>query len=156
MIALVAIGGGALALTHRPKKTAFAGLRAAGATHLVTLLDESEGSAEIGTGAIAAGLAWIWLPLRGGNPPRAERDDELRGRLREIADVIRGGGHVVVHCSAGVHRTGMIGYALLRQLGLDAPAARAMLAQLRDVTADGVGDERCAWGDRLAGLSGVE
>ncbi len=47
-------------------------------------------------------------------------------------------------------RTGMFGYALLRVAGLDREAALATLRELRAVTADGVGTERLAWGDRMA------
>jgi protein-tyrosine phosphatase len=68
-----------------------------------------------------------------------------------IAAAIARGGKVVVHCSAGIHRTGMIGYALLRQLGLSADAAREKLSALRSVTAEGVDSDRLAWGDSLAG-----
>ncbi len=46
----------------------------------------------------------------------------------------------------------MLGYALVRQCGLDQEAARAKLAELRQATADGVGPDRLAWGDRLADM----
>jgi hypothetical protein len=149
-VALVDVGGGRLALTHRPKLVDFAKLRAAGATHLVTLLSEREGAPQLGDAAKAAGLAWIWIPLPNGEPPGAERTAELVPRLDEVAAVIRAGGCAVVHCSAGIHRTGMIGNALLRRLGLAEDAARAKLAELREVTAKDVGAARLAWGDALA------
>ena len=41
---------------------------------------------------------------------------------------VEGGGKRGLHCSAGIHRTGMLGYALLRQLGLSAEAARSNTA----------------------------
>jgi protein-tyrosine phosphatase len=150
-IALVSVGGGALALTHRPKLKTLPALRALGVTHLVTLLAEREGARQIGDAAVAAGLTWIWTPLDGGDVPLEARTVELRAVLARLTSVITGGGQVVVHCSAGIHRTGMFGYALLRQLGLAAGEARAKLAELRGVTAEGVGDDRLAWGDSLAG-----
>jgi protein-tyrosine phosphatase len=150
-VVLVRVGGGALALTHRPKLKSLPALRALGATHLVTLLSEREGARQIGDAAIAAGLTWIWAPLDGGGVPSEDRTRELRPVLREVADVIAGGGRVVVHCSAGIHRTGMFGYALLRQVGLSAEDARGKLGELRGVTADGVGSHRLAWGDAVAG-----
>ena len=125
-------------------------LRAAGATHLVTLLAENEGARQIGEAAERAGLTWIWIPLVGAGVPDPARDNVLRQACRELCELIAAGGHLVVHCSAGIHRTGMFGYALLRQCGLDQAAARAKLAELRQVTADGVGPDRLAWGDRLA------
>ncbi|NNC15830.1 hypothetical protein HJC22_08825 [Corallococcus exiguus] len=69
--------------------------------------------------------------------------------LRQLSAIVEGGGKLVIHCSAGIHRTGMFGYALLRQLGLSADAARARLAELRQVTAEGVGPDRLAWGDAM-------
>lgn len=150
-VVLVPVAGGALALTHRPKLKAIPALRGLGATHLVTLLAEREGAQQIGDAATAAGLTWLWTPLDGGDVPDAARTAELRPRLIEIAAVIAGGGKVIVHCSAGIHRTGMIGYALLRQLGLSADAARQKLSALRGVTAEGVGSDRLTWGDSLAG-----
>ena len=149
-IALVPIGGGALALTHRPKFKSLPALRALGVTHLVTLLTEREGARQIGDAADAAELTSIWIPLDGGDVPSEARTSELRATLARLTSVITGGGQVVVHCSAGIHRTGMFGYALLRQLGLAAGEAREKLAELRGVTAEGVGDHRLAWGDSLA------
>jgi hypothetical protein len=149
-VALVDVGGGRLALTHRPKLVDFAKLRTGGVTHLVTLLSEREGAPQLGDAAKAAGLAWIWIPLPNGDPPSPERTAELVPHLDEVVATIRAGGGVVVHCSAGIHRTGMIGNALLRRLGLSEPDARAKLAELREVTAKDVGAARLAWGDALA------
>jgi protein-tyrosine phosphatase len=147
---LVAVGGGALALTHRPRLRDIPGLSAQGVTHVVTLLAEREGARTIGEAVQRAGLTWIWCPLDGGDPPGAARTTELAPVLAELAALIAGGAAVVIHCSAGIHRTGMIGYALLRQLGRGPEAARAELAELRTVTSEGVGEERLAWGDALA------
>ena len=150
-VALVSVADGALALTHRPKLKAIPALRGLGATHLVTLLAEREGAIQIGNAATAAGLTWLWMPLDGGDVPDAAHTAALRPRLAVITTAIASGGKVVVHCSAGIHRTGMIGYALLRQLRLSADAAREKLSELRSVTAEGVGPDRLAWGDSLIG-----
>jgi predicted protein tyrosine phosphatase len=144
-------GGGALALTHRPGLRDFAALREKhGATHLVTLLAANEQAEQVGAAAQAAGLTWLWIPMLGAKVPSAQRTVELRGELDKVRDLITGGARVVVHCSAGIHRTGMFGYALLRRLGLSAEDARQKLAALREVTAEGVGKDRLAWGDSLA------
>ena len=149
-LALVPIGSGALALTHRPKRTALATWKAAGVTHVVTLLGEHEGAQDIGAAATRAGLDWIWVPIANAAVPDDSETQRLLPMIDQIAGVVRQGGHVVVHCSAGVHRTGMFGYALLRRLGLSADDARAKLAELRAVTAEGVGQDRLRWGDQIA------
>jgi protein-tyrosine phosphatase len=147
---LVPIGPGALALTHRPKQKDVPRLPALGVTHVVTLLAEREGAQELGKTVRRVGLTWIWCPLENAQPPSVQRTVALRPVLAELATLIAGGAKIVVHCSAGIHRTGMFGYALLRQLGLDPVTARAKLAELRTVTGEGVGDERLAWADALA------
>ena len=149
MITFMDIEGGGLALTKRPKLRDLPGLRGAGATHLITLLAERD-AAQLGKAAQVAGLAWMWLPIPHGDPPDAARDAEFRRHLQGFIELMRGGARLVIHCSGGVHRTGMIAYALLRQLGMTSEAARSMLARLRDVAAEGVGEHRLAWGDRLA------
>jgi protein tyrosine phosphatase (PTP) superfamily phosphohydrolase (DUF442 family) len=152
-LALVPIGPGALALTHRPKRTALATWKAAGVTHVVTLLGEREGAQDIGAAVTRAGLDWIWVPIANAAVPDDSETQRLLPLIDQIAGVVGRGGRVVVHCSAGVHRTGMFGYALLRRLGLSADDARARLAELRAVTAEGVGEDRLHWGDRIAALA---
>jgi protein-tyrosine phosphatase len=148
-VAWVPVGAGFLALGHRPKKTAFKALREAGATAVLTLLSDREGARGLQDLAVRAGLKWIWLPLENGSP--ADRDTDVRTAFVAVRTMLEGGGRVFVHCSAGIHRTGMIAYALLRFVGLDAPDARAMLTTLRAVTSSGVGEERLAWGDAFVG-----
>ena len=150
--ALVPVAGGALALFHRPKRNAFSAWRASGITHVVTLLGEREGARELGAAAEHAGLGWVWIPMAGAAVPDDAATRTLLPSIDDVSGIIRRGGRVVVHCSAGIHRTGMLGYALLRRLGLDAEAARGKLLELRAVTAEGVGADRLAWGDTVAGL----
>ena len=147
-ITLVPVNAGKLALTHRPKKTDLPLLRELGVTHLLTLLNESEGAKDIGALAVKAGLTWIWCPLKGAdvNAPLSSVAAALDAGKAALAE----GGVVAIHCSAGIHRTGMFGYALLRCAGLGRDAALVTLRELRAVTADGVGAERLDWGDRIA------
>jgi protein-tyrosine phosphatase len=146
---LVRLGLGALALTHRPKHRDVPRFPALGVTHVVTLLSEREGAHQVGEAVQLARMRWIWCPLENGRPPDAQHTAELRPVIAETAALVAGGASVLVHCSAGIHRTGMFGYALLRQLGLKPEAARAKLLELRTVTGEGVGQERLAWGDAL-------
>lgn len=153
---LIPFAGGALGLTHRPRLRNLPAMREAGVTHVVTLLAENEGAQQIGDAVVAAGMTWIWSPMAGASVPGATRTAVLLRVLLDVRDVLAAGGRVVVHCSAGIHRTGMFGYALLRLLGLDAAAARGKLGELRQVTGEGVGELRTAWGDALAaGTAGL-
>lgn len=151
---LIAVGGGAVAVTHRPRLKSLPTMRLAGTTHLVTLMSRREGAPALGVAAQAAGLEWVWVELGHGGIPPAERDPELAKAVTTVANLVRDGAQVTVHCSAGIHRTGMFTYALLRALGQDAPTARETLARLRAATAEGVGDERIAWAERLCATMG--
>jgi protein-tyrosine phosphatase len=149
-VRLVSIGAGAVALTHRPKVKALAGMRAVGVTHMVTLLSRREGAPALGEAARAAGIEWIWVELPNGQQPRPEMRDAITAALAKVATLVGAGAHVAIHCSAGIHRTGLFGYALLRTSGLEPGAAKEALAALRAVTAEGVGDQRLAWAEDLA------
>lgn len=151
---LVPLLAGRLAVWHRPGRRHLPALAALGVTHVVTLLTAREGAEALGAQVRAAGLAWEWAPMEGGAPERtADETAALRATLLRLAARLREAppAVVLVHCSAGIHRTGMVAHALLRLAGLEPPAAREALGRLRAVTAEGVGEPRLAWGDGLVG-----
>ncbi|GAA5071441.1 protein-tyrosine phosphatase family protein [Nocardia iowensis] len=146
----VHLGRGALAVTHRPKVKLLPAMRAAGVTHLVTLLSRREGALMVGTAAKAAGLEWIWVEIANGRQPPPACRHEIVAALTMLAELLDDGAEVVIHCSAGIHRTGMFTYALLRTCGLDPDESMDVLARLRAATAAGVGAERLAWTEQLS------
>jgi len=153
-IDLVSIGAGAVAITHRPKVRLLPAMKSAGVTHLVTLLSEREGALALGNAARAAGLEWIWVDLPNGQQPPPGRRQDIVTALTDLSGLVHDGARVVIHCSAGIHRTGMFSYALLRACGLDPDAAMATLTRLRAVTAQGIGEQRIAWAEDLAAATG--
>ncbi|MBL9102383.1 MAG: hypothetical protein JNL82_15565 [Myxococcales bacterium] len=144
------LDGGRLAVGPRPKVRALATLRELGATHIVTLLSESEGARELGDAVVAAGLGWQWFPLRNGDPPAHEHDPAALAALDAWAALLAAGGSLYLHCAAGIHRTGMLGHALLRRLGRSPGDALRLLGELRPLTAAEAGEHRLAWGHRFA------
>src|SRR5262245_20549116 len=92
----IAVSGGTLALSHRPKLAAFEGLRARGCTALLTLLSEREGANAIGAAAARTGIEWVWLALKNGNPPPESRDADVRAALDAIAGQLNHGGGVLI------------------------------------------------------------
>ncbi len=147
---------GRLAIGHRPQIRTICNMRLLGATHVMTLLSESEGAKSIGEQVRRAELSWIWLPLRSADPPSPERHEEILQVLNEIQTALSSGANIYIHCSAGIHRTGMIAWAILRHIGMDADNALSALTELRQETAQGVGDDRKHWGDRfVAGRGGL-
>ena len=131
----VSVGAGRLALTHRPKLRGMPQFRAEGCARLVTLLAAREGAERIGALAQEAGLAWTWLPLDSGRPPTDEAAwSQVAQGLIALAARLDAGESLALHCSAGIHRTGMIAYALLRVSGY--PSAQALTAIEADAPRD--------------------
>lgn len=70
-----------------------------------------------------------------------------------IRNILAAKGRLFAHCAAGIHRTGLIIYGLLRSTALTPSAATQMLGTLRAHTGEGVGrgvgEARLAWGDQF-------
>lgn len=141
----VAVAGGALAIGHRPGARAIRRFPAAGVTHVVTVLAASENLDVVRSAVEAAGLGWIWLPLGSTKNLPARGKPEIRQSLDAMADALAAGGRLYLHCSAGLHRTGMIAAALLFRLGCDADEVRETIAALRPLTASEMGEARLEW-----------
>ena len=144
------LGAGRLAVSPLPRMRALRALREVPCTHVVTLLSEREGARSIEAAVLAAGMEWLWLPFENGKPAPRSRDEDVRAMFACIRSHLDQNASILIHCSAGIHRTGMITYALMRHVGLSADAARARLRTMRDITAEHVGDHRLAWGDRFS------
>ncbi|MGQ0533017.1 MAG: protein-tyrosine phosphatase family protein [Caulobacteraceae bacterium] len=144
------VGAGSLAIGHRPGARAIRRFPAAGVTHVVTVLAETEKPHVIESAVRAAGLGWIWLPLGSTKNLPARGKPEIRSSLEAMADALAGGGRLYLHCSAGLHRTGMIAAALLFHLGYDAERVRATIAAMRLLTATEMGVARFDWASSFA------
>ncbi|CAD7944623.1 unnamed protein product [Amoebophrya sp. A120] len=75
---------------------------------------------------------WVHLPISGAAMQDAEKDRTAVTRAAALvaASLLRGK-TVAVHCSAGLHRTGIVGYTALRILGFSQPMAFELLGQGR-------------------------
>lgn len=144
----VTVAPGRLALWHRLRFRMIPYLPRSGCDRVVTLLSEREGAREIGQAVEKAGLAWTWIPLPGGRPPEGRRDRDARAGLAEIGLALDRGESILIHCSAGIHRTGMMSYALLRARGLNREATLQCIDQLRPHTRAGLTASHLTWGDR--------
>lgn len=150
------LGGGRIGVGHRPRLKSLPRLQGAGLTHVLTLLSREEGAHEIGRSVEAAGMTWIWFPLPNGDPLPPSRDGEVRALFQRLTGILASGATILVHCSAGIHRTGMITAGLLASLqaaepmGVSPERLGAELLRLRQVTGEGVGAARLAWSLRFA------
>jgi len=153
----VNVGNGRLSVRGRPGRRFWETAAKGGITRLVTLLSEREGAKGIGFQAVALGLQWTWIPSEHAKEADFADSQTLKVELPRLAAALIGGESIVVHCAAGIHRTGTVAYTLLRLSGLDQVDTRRLLAEMRVETANGVTDERLTWADRLVdelGLSG--
>lgn len=144
---LVELGAGRLGLWARPHLSKFGEWKEKGLTTVLTLLSTAEEAQRVGAAVINAGLVWHWFEQANGkNLPAPQRFDLLH-LLKDVNREIDGGSWVLIHCAAGMHRTGMAAYALLRLRGLDRAAALELMQQMRPVTREGVGEKRLDWVD---------
>lgn len=143
------LGAGRLALWPRPRRLAIPLLAESGCTHVVTLLAEDEGALSIGHRVQNHNLQWVWLPRPNGAPPEGEDALVFATGIRHLAELLDQGASLLVHCSAGIHRTGTVGYALLRLHGYTQSDAIDTLAKMRSqiapLTSQGLRSKHIAW-----------
>ena len=149
-INFVKVGNGRLALYHRPKHADFPTLRDLGCTHIITLLKESENAQQYGDMASKYGIEWLWLPIPNGKRPSGEVHEFLLEAMPKLSGLLDDGRSMLLHCSAGIHRTGMVAYGLLRWRGLDRTNAMLIIREARKETAEGMLEKRMRWGDENA------
>ena len=147
-LTLLPVGKGFLSIGHKPGgKITFGGMKAAGISTILTLLQENEGALQIGMAIEKAGINWILFPFSASKPHVGEDKEKVKKLYAQLNNLLNDGQAIYIHCSAGIHRTGMISYGLLRYLGHDSVEAKMLLKQLREVTAEHVGEERLIWGE---------
>ncbi|ARE39946.1 hypothetical protein RGUI_1805 [Rhodovulum sp. P5] len=104
-----------------------------GAHLVLTLVEEDELDLlkvpNLGAEVEKLGMAWRHLPIRDYSVPTDAFEAAWQSTGRELRDLLRGGGNVVVHCRGGLGRAGMIAARLLAELGVEPAQA------IRDVRA---------------------
>jgi protein-tyrosine phosphatase len=113
------------------------------ARRLITLLEADElarlGLADLVTRAGAAGLDVLHAPIAdGGVPPSPAAAVGLVGR---IAAAMTSGETVIVHCRAGLGRTGTVAACTLVGLGREAAEAIAVVRRVRPGTVENARQE---------------
>lgn len=133
---------GSLSLWHLPSKRQ---LRSAVESYscgvVVTLLAEREGTRTVSSHCDVFSVEWLccdfWAAFL-----NAERTEEVFGLMEQVVARLRSGERILLHCAAGIHRTGTMAYLILRELGNNPESSTNFLAELRPATFEGVTKER--------------
>mmetsp|Transcript_35709 Transcript_35709/g.76112 ORF Transcript_35709/g.76112 Transcript_35709/m.76112 type:complete len:319 (-) Transcript_35709:101-1057(-) len=140
---------GRLAARGRPSPSQLAALHAIeGMTVLVSLLRSDEaGCSEIQRTCERLGVRWYHAPLDGlramrGGDPTPEAWDSLRSVYEVLDLLVLCGESVIVHCAAGLHRTGIYLYLLMRAAGFQPKEALEKIREMRPITAEEV-EKKC-------------
>ena len=143
------VGRSHLMLWHRPTVRSCRILKQKGVTMIITAQAKRESPQDIRKMCTDLGMKHFWIELNGAN--EALMNDKavlkyLRKRVRELMKILREGEETaLIHCAAGIHRTGSLGYTLLRLMSpepMSKEQAYAALKTLREDTHKGVGDWR--------------
>ncbi len=106
-----------------------------GATGVVTLNESDEldnlGLADLGEYLVAAGFWWRHLPIVDMNVPVGNFEDTWKVEGQQICASLAAGELVILHCLAGLGRTGMMAARLLVDMGFAPDKAIAMVRQVR-------------------------
>jgi protein-tyrosine phosphatase len=96
-------------------------IRASGATSLVSLTELRElrwaGPGDFGAAVGRAALSWYHLPIRDFGVPDARFEQAWHGAGAELRQRLVAGERLVVHCYAGLGRTGLLAARLLIEFG---------------------------------------
>lgn len=86
-------------------------------------------------------LGWIQMDFWANYSVR-ENHTKVLQLVDSILELLSLGASFLIHCAAGIHRTGLLSYLILRRLGMSYNDAREYLYVLRPVTRAEVGDQR--------------
>ena len=140
------VSGGRLTACGAPGKKRFAEAEAMGVTQVVTLQKRSESQFPGVARWVGRAGAGVDAPDRApaGSGGRLEEPGDLESilRLHEVVTLQERGESVLVHRSAGMHRTGVSADIVLRLAGLAPAEALAAVQQIRQVTYEELLKER--------------
>eukprot|EP00240_Pyramimonas_obovata_P013620 CAMPEP_0118920928 /NCGR_PEP_ID=MMETSP1169-20130426/348_1 /TAXON_ID=36882 /ORGANISM="Pyramimonas obovata, Strain CCMP722" /LENGTH=243 /DNA_ID=CAMNT_0006861549 /DNA_START=183 /DNA_END=914 /DNA_ORIENTATION=- len=132
---------GCISLYHFPSGNQMKQAKQAGCTDIVTLQNPSERIDCINRWCEKLDMGWIqfdfWTEFA-----EAGQHMKILQLVDEIIAMLKRGAFVMIHCAAGIHRTGLLAYIVLRRLGMPYREAREYLRVLRPATRECVGDDR--------------
>ena len=140
-------GGSAGGLAKRDTVADLRGLRDWGAVHLLTLIEDHEfrllGVEDLPGRASAEELSWHHLPIIDGGAPGSRFECGWRKTGPVLHRHLAAGGRIVIHCLAGVGRSGTIAVHMLMEQGMPLDAALSAVRRARPGAVES--PEQLAW-----------
>lgn len=152
--------GGAIGMTHCPGRNSvdargvqwsrnlaedIASIADHGIRLVVSLLDDAEltrhGAQALPAGLAARGIAWLQIPIEDYQPPGADTEARWNAALPDLLRRLAAGEAMLIHCAAGLGRTGTMAATLLVAAGETAVAAISHVRQIRPGTVETAGQE---------------
>jgi protein-tyrosine phosphatase len=126
---------------HAIGPDAEAALRRAGATTVVCLVEEHELSDRYPQYVqwLRATPGTVWFPIHDLHAPSVEA---VRPLLHDLVARLERDEHLLVHCAAGIGRSGTVAVCLLMELGLSPDEALGLVARSRPMAGPEVGAQR--------------
>ncbi|MFC1766120.1 tyrosine-protein phosphatase [Planctomycetota bacterium] len=145
---------GIVSVGHRPGKVRMKYLCGHHYTHVLTIQGKQESPNIIRKVLIRNGIQWLHLPIGS-----AKRDvlfqflPEIRDMTQKVMPILtKPETKLYIHCAAGIHRTGMITYVLLRSCGYSVSETIYALISLREDTFGQIGQHRLGWAEQAFGM----
>lgn len=127
---------GQLALSERPKIKEIKKLKTDNCTRVVSLLGRrGENAHQIGSEVEAQGMLWDWIKVGTATDLPPMETVLLKNAATTIATALKSGESVIIHCSAGLHRTGILAYCILRNGGMTSDESLSAIGMMREETA---------------------
>ena len=132
-----------------------------GGNVVVTLLHDGEKHENISTYCKKNNLLYFHIPMKGANISILQQQKTLKILLENLMKLInfikesQTKLKILVHCAAGIHRTGTILYCLLRIFGADQEQAMSKIKAIRIHTFRDVGNHRIEFSEKLL-VSGLK
>lgn len=131
------LGRGHVTAAGAPSRARLARWAARGVTDVLTLQRADEMRPWLPAACAELGMTWRHLPISGRRMERAEDRASLAALPGLAAEMGQDPPRLLVaHCAAGLHRTGVALYVMLRCAGNDSDAALALVRRARPLTGE--------------------
>lgn len=150
-IHFIALQNGYLGLSGRPSLEKIKILKEDGVTTIVTLLKEEEKRVlALGDQIKSLDIHWVWFPLAASQlEDNTVFKQEINNVYEAIIARIEAGEKILIHCAAGVHRTGSFSNGLLRKMGFSKIEAKEKIYEIRPVTVLEAIPKHWNWSERM-------